>query len=164
MKVGLPIFALLIALTSGCSSVPSIVSDQSCIPDGHYIPNPKKILYAGAFVEIRGTVFTYEYFTDAVPETPIPPVTGTIKKEGRHFVFERAGSAWRIWLLGTIHGRPVLWPEESYEQWKATRRRESLDDVLYLKEEPNSERSNNRYCQWPQVAVAHSERSAQGLT
>ncbi|MDB6093685.1 MAG: hypothetical protein JWM32_1247 [Verrucomicrobia bacterium] len=137
MNAALPSFALLFAIVTGCSSAPRIVTDAGHIPQGRYIPHFGKIVYAGAYIEVRGTEFTYEWFTDALPEMPTPPVTGTIRKEGDLFVFERAGSPWMSWRLGSVHGRSVLWPEESYAEWKSTKSRKSLDDILSLEEKSN---------------------------
>ena len=130
MKFILPLFVALVVLSS-CASGPRIDTSAAQIPDGRYVPDPKKLWYAGAIIEVRGDKFSYQRFTDVLGDKSIEPVTGSIKKERDRFVFSREGKPWAVWMLARARGRAALWSREGYERWKAGQKAES-HDVLYL--------------------------------
>jgi hypothetical protein len=135
MKSFLPLLAVLLVL-NGCSSVPEIDATAAHIPDGRYVPDPKKTWYAGAIIEVHGDQFSYQRFSDVLEDKPIEPVTGSIQKEGDRFVFRTGGTTWAVWILASARGRPALWSVDGYERWKAGKKAEP-DDVLYLEKKPN---------------------------
>lgn len=131
MRLYIFLISLAVVLV-GCASVPKLTTDAKHIPDGVYIPNPKKVFFAGFTIDVKGDRFKMQDFTDVLSDQQPNPATGVIRKSAERFEFVDHGNVISVWFLGSLNGSPVLWSQDGFERCRKGEESKPLD-ILYLR-------------------------------